>query len=85
VRYAFIHEQRERTDNIWPVRTMCRTLRVSRSGFYDFVRRLETPGLRARRRAALAEKITQVHAAHACANSCDSTAKSSTSKRSPKQ
>jgi len=61
VRYAFIHEQRERDDNVWPVRTMCRTLRVSRNGFYDFVRRLEKPGPRARRRAALASKVTQVY------------------------
>jgi transposase InsO family protein len=61
VRYAFIHEQRERGGNIWPVRAMCRTLRVSRSGFYDFVRRLGKPGPRAARRAALASKITQAY------------------------
>ncbi len=61
MRYALIHEQRERADNAWPVRAMCQTLRVSRNGFYDHVRRLAAPGPRAQRRAQLAEKIQQVH------------------------
>jgi len=62
VRYAFIHEQREQADNAWPVRALCSALRVSRNGFYDYVRRLGAPGPRARRRAELAAKITRAHA-----------------------
>jgi len=61
VRYAFIHEQRERDDNAWPVRALCSALKVSRNGFYDYVRRLDKPGPRAERRAELATKITRVH------------------------
>ena len=62
MRYAFIHEQRACEDNAWPVWALCDALRVSRNGFYDYVRRLDAPGPRAERRAELATKITQVHA-----------------------
>lgn len=61
MRYAFIHEERARTDNTWPVGAMCQTLRVSRNGFYDYRRRLGSPGPCAQRRAELAQKVTQVH------------------------
>lgn len=62
MRYAFIHGQRERANNPWPVTAMCKTLRLSRNGFYDYTRRLAAPGPRAARRAELAEKIAQAHA-----------------------
>ena len=62
MRYAFIDEQRARDDNAWPVRAMCSALRVSRNGFYDYARRLSTPGPRAARHAELAAKIRQTHA-----------------------
>lgn len=62
MRYAFIHEQREHgNDAAWPVRALCDALKVSRNGFYDYVRCLGTPGPRAERRAELATKIAQVH------------------------
>lgn len=61
MRYAFIHEQRERDDNAWPVWALCQTLKVSRNGFYDYVRCLGAPGPLARRRAVLAAKISQIH------------------------
>jgi transposase InsO family protein len=61
VRFAFIHEQRPR--KVWPVRLMCRVLAVSVSGFYDFAGRLDAPGPRAQRRAALAPRIAEIHGA----------------------
>jgi transposase InsO family protein len=62
MRYAFIHEQRARNGNPWPVAALCRALRVSRNGYYDHARRLASPGPRATRRAALAAQIQRVHA-----------------------
>ena len=66
MRYAFIHQQRERDDNrddnAYPVRALCGALQVSRNGFYDYVRRLDKPGPRAERRAELAVKVQQAHA-----------------------
>jgi len=62
VRYAFIHKRQERSENTWPVTVMCKTLNLSRNGFYDYVRRLASPGPRAQRRFELATKITQAHA-----------------------
>jgi len=39
VRYAFIHEHRERADgDAWTVRALCNALKISRNGFYDYVR-----------------------------------------------
>jgi len=61
VRYAFIHEQRVCTNNAWPVRALCAALRVSRNGFYDYTRRLASPGAGAQRRTELAETIQRVH------------------------
>ena len=56
MRYAFIDEHRDR----WPVRWQCRVLQVSPSGFYDW--RNREPGPRQQRRAALADRITAIHA-----------------------
>lgn len=56
MRYAFIAEHRRR----WPVRLQCRVLEVSASGFYDHVNR--GPGVRARQRAELADRIGRIHA-----------------------
>jgi len=56
VKFAFIHEQ---LAGRFPVDLCCDVLEVSRSGYYARVRR--PTSTRARRRAALAEKIQQVH------------------------
>ena len=48
-KYAVIHRHRED----YPVSVMCRFFEVSRSGYYDFVHRLDRP----ERDAALAEEI----------------------------
>ena len=58
MRFAFIREHRVR----WPVALMCRVLRVSRNGFYDFAGRSRKPGRRAQRRQELAPKIARVYA-----------------------
>lgn len=52
VRYAFIHSE----EGNYPVASMCRWARVSRSGYHAF--RTRTPSVRARRRADLAAIIT---------------------------
>jgi putative transposase len=44
-----------------PVRTLCRVLRVSASGYYDW--RDRAPSARARDNAALMQRIEQVHRA----------------------
>jgi len=56
MKYAFIAEHRDR----WPVRLQCRVLAVSASGYYGW--RTREPGPRARRRAALGERIARIHA-----------------------
>ncbi|MFW6059084.1 MAG: IS3 family transposase [Phycisphaeraceae bacterium] len=56
MKYAFVAEHRDR----WPVRLQCRVLKVSASGYYDWLSR--EPGARARRRAELGERIAQIHA-----------------------
>ena len=56
MKYAFIHEHRER----WTVRLQCEVLEVSLSGYYDWLNR--TPSEQAQRRTVLAERITQIHA-----------------------
>lgn len=56
-RYRFIAEQR----NAYPVRRLCAVLRVSVSGFYDWLKR--TPSLRAQANEALAARIRAVHEA----------------------
>jgi len=38
-KYAFIEEHR----NCWAIRTMCKVLKVSKSGYYDWVKRNEAP------------------------------------------
>jgi putative transposase len=58
MRFAFIKEHRGR----WPVVLMCRVLRVSRNGFYDYARRPRNHSKHARRREELAPKIVRVHA-----------------------
>jgi len=60
MRFAFIQEHQGQ----WPVDTMCRVLRVSRSGFYAFVH--HTPGIREQRRDELLKKIQQTHADNRC-------------------
>lgn len=61
MRFAFIKEHRRR----WPVVLMCRVLRVSRNGFYDYVSRPRNPrgcGKHARRREELTPKVVKIHA-----------------------
>ncbi len=41
--YSFIAEERANTDNDWSIVEMCRTLEVSRSGFYDWAGREPSP------------------------------------------
>lgn len=55
MRYDFIQRHRER----WPVRTMCRVLRVSPGGYYDW--RGRPNSIRMQRRAALVVAIQAVH------------------------
>jgi transposase InsO family protein len=55
VRYAFIKEQL----GCFPVRALCASMGVSRSGFYRWAR--QPVGLRERRREALARRIRAVH------------------------
>jgi len=58
VRFSWIGEQRER----FAVEQMCSVLQVSRSGYYDWQRRQESPpGPRESRRRELVKKITAVH------------------------
>jgi transposase InsO family protein len=56
MRYDFVEAHRER----WPVRLMCRVLRVSAGGYYDWRGRPQSPG--AERREALVVAIQAVHA-----------------------
>ena len=58
MRFAFIREHRGR----WPVALMCRVLRVSRNGFYDYVCRPRNGGKHARRREELTPKVEKIHA-----------------------
>ena len=55
MRYGFIQDHLE----VWPVRTMCRVLRVSPSGFYTWRRR--PVSARAQRHQDLAEKAREIH------------------------
>jgi hypothetical protein len=55
VKFQFIQHHRE----YFPVRLMCRVLDASPSGFYDWLRRPESP--RAVENRALVEKIQAVH------------------------
>ena len=58
MRFSWIGEQRER----FAVEQMCSVLQVSRSGYYDWQRRQESPpGPRESRRRELVKKITAVH------------------------
>lgn len=53
MKYGFIHAHR----HIWPVRTMCCVLKVSRSGFYDWYRR--PPSQRQLANASLLQRIQE--------------------------
>ena len=55
MKYAFVRAHRRR----WPVQTMCRVLRVSRSGFYGWHKRAPSP--RRQRNERLLKKIRVVH------------------------
>jgi putative transposase len=55
VKFAFVKEHRQR----WPVAAMCRVLRVSRSGFFAWLKR--PPSRRQRRQQELIEKIKAAH------------------------
>ena len=55
MKFQFIKDHREH----FPVRPMCRVLDASPSGFYDWLRRPESP--RAAEDRALVEKIQAVH------------------------
>jgi putative transposase len=54
VRYAFIQQQTQ-----WAVKTLCRVLQVSRSGYYDWLRR--EPSQRQLANAQLLQHIQAVH------------------------
>ena len=55
MKFAFVKEQRA----IWPVAVICRVLKVSRSGFFAWLRRPISP--RRQRQQQLMEKIKLVH------------------------
>lgn len=55
MRYQFIHEHQQE----YPVRKLCQVLRVSRSGYYDWIDR--PPSARSQRQAELTERIRQAH------------------------
>jgi transposase InsO family protein len=57
MRYRFISEHRRR----WPVRTMCRVLRVQPGGFYRWQSASDDPPRRRLRRLALIESIRGIH------------------------
>ena len=59
IKYAVIHRHR----NEYPVSVMCRFFNVSRSGYYDFVKRLNKP----EKDAVLAQRIEE------CQNKADNT------------
>jgi putative transposase len=54
VKYAYIQQQTQ-----WAVKTLCRLLTVSRSGYYDYVKR--KPSLRVQANAKLLQQIQAVH------------------------
>ena len=58
MKFAFIRAQR----TLFPVKAMCRTLEVSTSGYYDWLR--EPVGKRQQRQEQLAHAIRQVHQGH---------------------
>lgn len=58
MKYAFVEEHR----GSWPVASICRVVRVTRSGFYAWRRR--RPSSRQVRREALAVQVRRVHAEH---------------------
>ena len=55
MRFAFVQEHRKQ----WPVATMCRVLKVSRSGFFAWRKR--PPSRRQRRQEELLQKIKAAH------------------------
>jgi transposase InsO family protein len=55
VKFAFVRDHRQR----WPVRVICRVLKVSHSGFYAWRKR--APSARALRQKELLEKIRLAH------------------------
>ena len=57
-RYEFIAAEKATLSNPFPVRSMCRWLKVSASGFYDHERAV--PSARARRRAVVADYVQAV-------------------------
>ena len=44
-----------------PIRSLCETLEVSASGYYDWRHRQAQPGPRAQENARLAQQIVQIH------------------------
>ncbi len=64
MRFKFIEDHRKR----WPVQTMCRLLKVSSSGFYqwskDQRRQTELAGAREQRATRLLTLIKAIHAQH---------------------
>ena len=58
MKYAFIKEHRER----WPIATICRVLRVARSGYYAWL--VRKPSARQMRQEKLVVRIRRVHAEH---------------------
>ena len=55
MKFAFVKEHRKR----WPVRLICRVLKVARSGFYAWLKR--KPSARQVRQQKLIDKIKIVH------------------------
>ena len=60
MRYAFIKQE----SHVWPVMVMCRVLKVSRSGDYDWLDR--KPNASRQRREELAVSIRQIHQDNRC-------------------
>jgi len=59
MKYAFIEDHRDH----WPIRLQCRVLEVSPSGYYAWRDRDDTSSPRAQRRAALSERVQEIHQA----------------------
>ena len=56
MKYAFVQQQ-----TLWAVKRWCEVLNLSRSAYYAWVKRQQTPNLRMRANAQLLAQIKAVH------------------------